>query len=213
LYFEIDPFPTPRARRTRLHHTDLCMSTVEESRQIRESLEQQERYYNDQIKKLNAETSRLRGTRRRRIVQRILALFGGIVLCLFGFIDLIVIQSLEAHFNNIIIFTVSELGAIPLIRYGLVLFRTMPIDTEINAVSTKIVEIQDLLEQLRQERLKVMREPVKVVRPATETKLEPPKVSTDDFILPDQPAPVCPECGKEVHENAKICRNCGHLFI
>lgn len=189
------------------------MLTEEEYRRAEELLNLQEEQFSVQMKRQQKEIAKLKATRRRHIVQRSFSLFGGVVMVLFGFIDLIVVQSLDANFNNIIIFTLSELIAIPLLRYGLVLFRKMPIEEEISSVVAKLVETQDSIAQVREERLKLIRAPIQATRTIiTPLPTDEPLVSYDDTPEPDA-SEHCPDCGESVRAGSKICRNCGHLFI
>ena len=54
-------------------------------------------------------------------------------------------QSLEANINNILIFTLSEIIAIPVLRYGIVLFRKMPVEQELTAAAEQLIQTQDSL--------------------------------------------------------------------
>jgi len=189
------------------------MPSDQEYRRTEEVLDIQEKYLSDQLKRHENEIAGLRRKRRRRVVLRSLSLFCGVVLVLFGLIDLIAIQNLNANVNNIIIFTLSELIAFPFLRYGLVLFRKMPIEQEISAAVEKFVETQDSVALLREERLKLIRTPIKAARPETQPLLPvEPLVNFDDLATQESSA-TCPECGENVREGAKICRKCGHLFI
>jgi len=188
------------------------MPTEQEYRRSEEILEIQERFLTDKIKRFEVEIAKLKGTRRRRIVQRSLSLFAGVVLVLFGFIGIIVVQAQDANFNNIIIFTLSEIIAIPLLRYGIVLFRKMPIEQEISAVVAQLVETQDGIAQLREERLRLIRTPVKATRSGPS-----PFQPGEKLISFDEPqtesSERCPDCGQAIQAGTKICRACGHLFI
>jgi hypothetical protein len=189
------------------------MPSEEEYRRAEEALDLQEKYLANQLRRHEQEIAKLRRKRRRRIVQGSLALFSGIVLMMFGFIDLIVVKALDANFNNILIFTLAELIAIPLLRQGIVLFRKMPVEQEITSAAEQLVQTHDSVSQLRDERLKLIRSGITSTRTIT---LPPPVaehlVSFDDPI-PQQASGVCPECGENIREGTKICRNCGHLFV
>jgi hypothetical protein len=178
-----------------------------------EMLDQQEKLCSEQLKRGEREIVRLKRKRNRRIVQRSIALFCGVVIMLFGFIDIIVVKQLDANFNNILIFTLCELLSIPLLRYGLVLFRKLPTEQEITSAVEQLVEIQENLFHIRDEKLKLIRNPVKMVRPGL-TLVQPPVETPDaDLVTFDEPTKVCPECGEGIREGARICRTCGHLFI
>ncbi len=116
------------------------MASVQDYRTMEELLDQQEKVLSDQMKRHDREIAKLRRMRRRRIVLRSLALFCGVVLALFGIIDLIVVKTMDANFNNILIFTLSELVAIPFLRFGIVLFRKMPVEQELTAVAEQLVQ-------------------------------------------------------------------------
>jgi hypothetical protein len=185
----------------------------QELRRAEEILELQEKYVSDKMTRFEGEIAKLKRKRRRRILQRSVALFAGVVLVLFGFIDLIVVQSLDANFTNILVFTLSELIAIPCLRYGIVLFRTMPVEQELSAVAEQMIHTQDDIAQLRGERLKLIRTPVK----STRVNLTP--LQTDEPLITFQEPPTgersesCPECGQPIRPGMKICRTCGHLFV
>jgi hypothetical protein len=189
------------------------MPSEEEYRRTEEALDLQEKYLSNQLRKYEQEIAKLRRKRRRRIVQRSLALLSGVLLMMFGFIDLIVVKALDANFNNILIFTLSELIGIPLVRQGIVLFRKMPVEQEITSAVEQLVQSQDSVSQLRDERLKLIRSGIK----STRTVILPPPVAEHlvsfEGPTPQQASGVCPECGENIREGSKICRNCGHLFV
>jgi len=189
------------------------MPSEQEYRAAEELLDQQEKILAEQVKRQDREILRLKRIRRRRIVLRSVSLFSGVVVMLFGFIDLIVIQAMDANFNNILIFTLSEIIAIPLLRFGVVLFRKMPIEREMTAAVEQLIQVQDGLSHIRNERLALMRNPVKSVRP--HATFDPGKETkrNEDLVTFDEPSGVCPECGEKIRDGAKICRQCGHLFL
>ena len=189
------------------------MASVQDYRTMEELLDQQEKVLSDQMKRHDREIAKLRRKKRRRIVQRSLALFCGVVLVLFGIIDLIVVKSMDANFNNILIFTLSELVAIPFLRFGIVLFQKMPVEQELTAVAEQLVQTQDSLAHVREEKLKLIRGPVKAVRTNTTPLQGAGRAPGEELISFDKPSGVCPECGESIREGMKICRNCGHLFI
>lgn len=189
------------------------MASDKDYRSNLELLDQQEKILLDQVRRQDLDIARLRRKRRRRIVQRSLALFGGIVLALFGIIDLVVVQSLDANINNILIFTLSEIIAIPVLRYGIVLFRKMPVEEELTAAAEQLMETQESLSHVRRERLALMQGPAKTTRADTPPVESTEKVVGERLVTFDQPSNVCPECGESVREGAKICRSCGHLFV
>lgn len=189
------------------------MANEQEYRRTEELLDQQEKYLSDQMRRHDQEIAKIRRTRRRRIVQRSLALFCGVLLVLFGIIDLVVVNSLDANFNNIMIFTLSELIAFPFLRYGTVLFRVMPIEQELTAAVEQLVQTQDTLSQVKDEKLKLIRTPVKAARPKAAPDPGRAMPPGEEMVSFDEPSTVCPECGESIREGTKICRTCGHLFL
>ena len=173
----------------------------------------EEKYLKDLARRQNQTMALLRRKRRRRIVLRSMALFVGLVLMLYGVIDIIVFKSLEATFGNILTFVVAELIAIPILIRGIVLFRTMPIDKEISAATEQLVETQDGLSRLRDERLRKSQpreqSPDATFRKPPITEL---LVTFEEASAAEKPG-ICPSCGRETRKGAKICRNCGHLFV
>ena len=165
------------------------------------------------MKRDDNEIARLRRTRRWRIILRSVQLFSGIVLALYGFIDLVVVKSLDANFNNILIFTICEIVAIPLMRKGIIMFRKMPIEQEITAAVEQLVHTQENLSNINAERLKLIRGPVKAEKLESNVPEKTILPKGEDLITFEQPIAVCPECGEGIKDGAKICRNCGHLFV
>ena len=189
------------------------MAEAKDSLRTRETLDREERYYLDQLAREEKRIAHLKGTRRRRILQRSVSLFCGIVLMLFGFIDLIVVKSMEANFNNVFIFILAEFVSIPCLRYGLVLFRKMPIEQELTAAAEEVMNIHLSLAQLREERIAMMRTPIREAR-----TIAPAAATAEEFFRTEPTAKqdaslVCPDCGENIQQDTKICRNCGHLFI
>ena len=125
------------------------MASDQDYRRAEELLDLQEKHLSDQLSRNQREIAALRAKRRRRVVQRSLALFSGVVLMLFGFIHLIVVKELDANFNNILIFSLSEIIAIPLLRIGFVMFRKLPVEQEITAAVEQLVQTQDSMSLLR----------------------------------------------------------------
>ena len=189
------------------------MPSEEEYRRTEESIDLQEKYLANQLRRHELEIARLRKKRRRRILLRSLALFSGVVLMLFGFIDLIVVKELDANFNNILIFALSELIAIPLLRQGIVIFRKMPVEQEITSAVEQLVQTQDSVSMLRDERLKLIRGGIQSTRTVTIAPPTGEKLVTFADPTPQATSGVCPECGESIREGSKICRNCGHLFV
>jgi hypothetical protein len=189
------------------------MASEQEYRSSLELLDQQEKIISVQVQRHDREIARLRRKRRRRIIQRSLALFVGIVLALFGIIDLIVVQSLNANITNILVFALSEFIAIPVLRHGIVLFRKMPVEDEITAVAAELVQTQESLAHIREERLALIRTSVKVVRTGAAPARTIENIVGESLVTFDQPSVVCPECGETARAGAKICRSCGHLFL
>ncbi len=190
------------------------MAGGNESLRTRETLDREERYFLDVLAKQEQTIAKLKRKRRRRIVQRSLSLFGGIVTALFGIINMIFIQALDGNFKNTLIFVVAALVAIPLLRYGMVLFHhKMPVDHELTAAADEVVHTQYNLNHVREERLAIMRNPVKGTRSVgaakTTSEAAPEPVRAND----ETAGPLCPDCGNPVREGAKICRTCGHLFV
>lgn len=178
-----------------------------------EVLDLEEKYLNDKLRRQNQAIALLRRKRRRRIVLRSLALFVGLVLVLYGAVDVIVFKSLEATFGNIIFFVLAELIGLPILIQGIVLFRHMPIDREISAAAEQLVEIQDSLSQLRDERSRIAERNAASIKASPKTsKLAEPLITFEEPLKQDESG-VCPSCGKEIRKGTKICRNCGHLFI
>jgi hypothetical protein len=176
-------------------------------------LEQQQKFLNDQLERHTRNISKLKARKRRFILYRMVSLFLGIVLMLFGFIDLIVVESLDANFKNIIIFTLSELAAIPLLRYSFVVFRKMSIDQDIDDIAESIVHTQDNLTQLNEERLAILRGPEKQTKTVVRPGMLKENLIDADALLAIEDSKECPDCGKKTPLKASICRNCGHLFI
>jgi hypothetical protein len=189
------------------------MASEQENRAMGELLDQQEKVLSDQMKRHDREIARLRRKRRWRIILRSLALFCGVVLVLFGIITLIVVRSMHANFNNVFVFTLSELVAFPFLRFGIVLFQKMPVEQELTTVAEQLVETQDSLAHVREERLKLIRGPVKTEKTNITPLQGAGRAPGEQLISFDKPSAVCPECGQSVREGMKICRNCGHLFI
>ncbi len=189
------------------------MGSDQDYRRSEELLDLQEKHLSDQLRRHQQEIAALKRKRRRRVVQRSLALFCGVVLMLFGIIDLIVVKELDANFNNILIFTLSEIIAIPFLRSGIVLFRKMPVEQEITAAVEQLVQTQDSISQLRDERLNLIRTPVTSTRTIISPLSKGEKLVSFDEPTPQESSGTCPECGEKVREGSKICRNCGHLFI
>jgi hypothetical protein len=135
------------------------------------------------------------------------------VLVLFGIIELIVLKSMDANVNNILVFTLSELVAFPFLRYGIVLFQKMPVEQELTAAAEQLVQTQENLAHVREERLKLIRGPVKTLKTNSIPSQGAGQAPGEQLVSFDKPSGVCPECGEGVREGMKICRNCGHLFI
>ena len=189
------------------------MDVHNQHRKTREVIDEQERFLAEQVERYSRNLSLISARKRRLIVYRLVSLFSGIVLMLFGVIDLIVIRDPNAQFQNVIIFTISELLAIPLLRYSLVVFRKLSIDKDINDLAELIALTKEQLAQIRKERLIFMRGPEK----ERTTVAKPPLLNPDPVDAADPPSTEdskeCPDCGKTIPRKASICRSCGHLFI
>jgi hypothetical protein len=174
-----------------------------------ELLNQQEKMLNDQLGWRNRNLGKKKGQRRRLIFVRMLALFFGIVALMFGFIILFYANKEDANFNNIIIFTVVELAAIPLLKNGINLFRKMPIDQEINDLTELVVETQEGIAQLNEERLKLARKSSKP--PSVNRAIAVLENLIDANALMDKASIMkCPQCGESIRREATLCIFCGH---
>jgi len=174
------------------------MSSAQENFKPTNDQEELEIYLNEQLAMRRKRLSRIRGRKRRLILFRMLSLFFGVILLLFGFIVLFFINPEDGNFNNILIFAVSELTAIPLLRYSWQVFRKMDLDQEISDSAELVLQTQDSVAKLHEERLKGIRTSTQENKPF----VRPDKLQ-DDIIdataLTEEPTfKLCPKCAENV---------------
>jgi hypothetical protein len=188
------------------------MASRQEGIRQEEVLDQQEKFLNEQLILRRKSLAQTKARKRRLIVFRMLSLFSGVVLFLFGFIVMFFTDLEDGNFNNILVFTLSELAAIPLLRYSWQVFRKLDLDQEISDRAELITQTLDNLELLNDERLKLIRssgrENKTIVRPG---------MIQDDIVdakaLMAEPAfKSCPKCAENVRAEANVCIYCGHKF-
>ncbi len=49
-------------------------------------------------------------------------------------------------------------------------------------------------------------------RPRADSRIPDDDPSPEDIARLDNPVRTCPECGKEVFDDAEVCYHCGHAF-
>ena len=188
------------------------MSSAQENFKPTNDQEELEIYLNEQLAMRRKRLARIRGRKRRLILFRMLSLFFGVILLLFGFIVLFFINPEDGNFNNILIFAVSELTAIPLLRYSWQVFRKMDLDQEISDSAELVLQTQDSVAKLHEERLKGIRTSTQENKPF----VRPDKLQ-DDIIdataLTEEPTfKLCPKCAEYLRAEATVCIYCGHKF-
>lgn len=188
------------------------MLSQQEGLKPEEVLDQQEKFLHEQLIMRRKNLARTKARKRRLILFRMLSLFSGVVLFLFGLIVMFFTNLADGNFNNILVFTLSELAAIPLLRYSWQVFHKLDLDQEISDSGELVVQTQDSLTQLNEERLKLIRSSARenktVVRPG---------MIREDFIdakalTADPVFKSCPKCAENVRAEASVCIYCGHKF-
>ncbi len=189
------------------------MADRQDGTRTSEVLDLQERYLSDQIKHQHEIIEGLRRKRRRQVAKRSFSLFVGLVLVAYGAIEIALMQSLADQLGTILLVGAAEVAGIPLAVYGFVLFQKLAFDADLSHAAERLVDLQDDLSQVREERKNLAESPETTLETTAADPHDDGKPTASQNLATRTSTPVCPECGKEFPEGGKICRNCGHLFV
>ena len=173
----------------------------------------QEKYLKEQIGRQNEFLGELRRKRRLQVLRRSLSLLAGLVLTTYGAIEVFLLRSLASELDTILVVGFAELTGFPLFVHGCALFHRMAFDANLTHASEKLIDLQEDLVRLRLEHENQQGQSRTTLDRDPAGTLIAEVVENPHQSLAQNSASICPDCGKEVNEHAKICRNCGHLFI
>jgi hypothetical protein len=188
------------------------MLSKQEGLKPEDVLDQQEKFLNEQLIMRRKGHARTKARKRRLILFRMLSLFFGVVLFLFGFIVMFFTNLEDGNFNNILIFTLSELAAIPLLRYSWQVFRKLDLDQEISDSAELVIQTQDNLGQLREERLKLIRSSAQENKTIVRPGMLQHDIIDATALMEEPTFKSCPKCAENVRSEATVCIYCGHKF-